>query len=221
MEQTFTNTEIPKGSWVLVTGVNGYVASHTADQLLQHGYRVRGTVRNLSKNQWVEDLFREKYGVDRFELVQVEDMTVPDAFDQAVKGVSGVAHVATILGHRTDLITSVIDTNRNLLVSAAREDTITRFVYTSSSEAATFSSFLEHQAGKSTQISVDTWNEVVSIFRKAFPDRELPRELPGTGETFRYEIGPDARAQDILRAMGKSGWSSLEDSLMANVSDML
>ncbi|GKZ36198.1 hypothetical protein AbraIFM66950_007194 [Aspergillus brasiliensis] len=372
MAQTSANTAIPEGSWVLVTGVNGYVASHTADQLLQRGYRVRGTVRNLSKSQWVEDLFREKYGVDHFELVQVEDMTVPGAFDQAVKGVSGVAHVATILGHRSDLITSVISTNRNLLVSAAREDTITRFVYTSSSEAATFSSFLEHKAGPSTQISVDTWNEeairrsqtnaamspkrgfdmyaasktlgeqalwkwaeenrpgfvintgktnppqklpctydnvhntvlpsvcfgatidaksqghasssgwpaaifrnqfdqvwpflqhviptgaycvdaedvallhvaglthpevknerlfafghpftwneVVSIFRKAFPDRELPRELLGTGETFRYEIGPDAHAQEILRAMGKPGWSSLEDTLMANVSDMI
>ncbi|GKZ20832.1 hypothetical protein AbraIFM66951_004099 [Aspergillus brasiliensis] len=353
MAQTSTNTAIPKDSWVLVTGVNGYVASHTADQLLQHGYRVRGTVRNPSKSQWVEDLFREKYGVDRFELVQVEDMTVPVAFDQAVKGVSGIAHVATILGHRSDLITGVIDTNRNLLVSAAREDTIMRFVYTSSSEAATFSSFLEHQAGPSTQICVDTWNEeairrsqtnaamspkegfdmyaasktlgeqalwkwaeenrpgfvintvlpsvcfgasidaksqghasssgwpaaifrnqfdqvwpflqhiiptgaycvdaedvallhvaglihpdvknerlfafgnpftwneVVSIFRKAFPNHELPRELPGTGETFHYEIGPDARAQDLLKAMGKPGWSTLEDTLMANVSDMI
>lgn len=70
-----------------------------------------------------------------------------------------MAHVATILGHTPDLITGVISTNRNLLVSAAREDTIKRFVYTSSSEAATFSSFLEHPAGPSMPISVDTWNE--------------------------------------------------------------
>lgn len=70
-----------------------------------------------------------------------------------------MAHVATILSHTPDLITGGISTNRNLLVSAAREDTIKRFVYTSSSEAATFSSFLEHQAGPSMPISVDTWNE--------------------------------------------------------------
>lgn len=85
MPATF-DTVIPKGSWVLVTGVNGYVASHTADQLLQHGYKVRGTVRNTTKNQWIKDLFDRKYGAGCFELVQVEDMTSPGAFDHAVKG---------------------------------------------------------------------------------------------------------------------------------------
>lgn len=79
---------MPKGSWILVTGVNGYVASHTADQLLQHGYKVRGTVRNLSKNWWIKDLFDRKYGAGRFEIAQVEGMTSPGAFDHAVKGKS-------------------------------------------------------------------------------------------------------------------------------------
>lgn len=88
MAPASTNTGIPKDSWVLVTGVNGYVASHTADQLLQQGYRVRGTVRDPSKSRWIEHLFHEKYGADRFELVRVDDMTAPGAFDQAVKGKS-------------------------------------------------------------------------------------------------------------------------------------
>ncbi|OJZ85516.1 hypothetical protein ASPFODRAFT_62154 [Aspergillus luchuensis CBS 106.47] len=337
MAPASTNTGIPKDSWVLVTGVNGYVASHTADQLLQQGYRVRGTVRDPSKSRWIEHL--------------VEDMTAPGAFDQAVKGMSGVAHVATILGHTLDLITGVIRTNRSLLISAAREDTIKRFVYTSSSEAATFSSFSEHQAGPSISISADTWNEealrrsrtntvspkrgfdiyaasktlgeqeiwkwaaenrpgfvintvlpsvcfgasidaksqghasssgwpaaifrnqfdqvwpflqhiiptgsycvdvkdvallhvaglthpevtnerlfafgnaftwheVVSIYQKAFPDRVFSSELPGAKKMVHYDIGPDARAQDLLRVMGKPGWSTLEDTLMANVSDI-
>ncbi|RAK84428.1 NAD(P)-binding protein [Aspergillus costaricaensis CBS 115574] len=351
MAPASTNTGIPKDSWVLVTGANGYVASHTADQLLQQGYRVRGTVRDPSKSRWIEHLFHEKYGADRFELVRVEDMTAPGAFDQAVKGISGVAHVATILGHTPDLIKGVVSTNRSLLISAAREDTIKRFVYTSSSEAATFSSFSEYQAGPSMSISADTWNEeavrrsqtnavspkrgfdmyaasktlgeqeiwkwaaenrpgfvintvlpsvcfgasidaksqghasssgwpaaifrnqfdqvwpflqhiiptgaycvdvkdvallhvaglthpevtnerlfafgnpftwheVVSIFQKAFPDREFPDELPRADKMLHYDIGPDARAQDLLRVMGKPGWSTLEDTLIANVPDM-
>ena len=90
------DTVMPKGSWILVTGVNGYVASHTADQLLQHGYNVRGTVRNLSKNRWIKDLFDRKYGAGRFEIVQVEDMTSPGAFDHAVKGkLSPVGYIDT------------------------------------------------------------------------------------------------------------------------------
>lgn len=169
-----TSSAIPKDSCVLVTGVNGYVASHTADQLLRHGYKVRGTVRNPAKSQWIQDLFERKYGAGRFELVQVEDMAAPAAFDQAMKGefhtmsrmlecthstgVSGIAHVATIFG-QAGVIASVVNTNRNLLAAAAREPSINRFVYTSSSEAATFSSFLEHQEGKNTHITADTWNE--------------------------------------------------------------
>ena len=34
------------GDLVLVTGANGYLAAHVVQQLLESGYRVRGTVRN-------------------------------------------------------------------------------------------------------------------------------------------------------------------------------
>jgi hypothetical protein len=34
---------IPQDSLVLVTGVNSYIANHVADQLMEAGYRVRGT----------------------------------------------------------------------------------------------------------------------------------------------------------------------------------
>lgn len=65
-----------------------------------------------------------------------------------------------------------------------------------------------------------TWHEVVSIYQKAFPDRVFSSELPGAKKMVHYDIGPDARAQDLLRVMGKPGWSTLEDTLMANVSDI-
>ena len=35
------------GEQVLVTGASGYIAKHVVQQLLQSGYRVRGTVRSL------------------------------------------------------------------------------------------------------------------------------------------------------------------------------
>lgn len=80
------DSAIPRGSLVLVTGVNGFLASHVADQLLQSGFWVRGTVRSLEKNQWVQDLFDQKYGAGKFSLVQVPDMAADNAFDEAVKG---------------------------------------------------------------------------------------------------------------------------------------
>lgn len=77
---------IPVGSWILVTGTNGYIASHVADKLLQLGYNVRGSVRNLEKSHWIQDLFNQRYGDNRFELVLVEDATRKGAFEESVKG---------------------------------------------------------------------------------------------------------------------------------------
>lgn len=86
---------IPAGSLVVVSGVNGFIASYAVDQLLLSGYRVRGTVRSRSKSAWTHDLFKGKYGDGSFELAEVPDMGAPGAFDQVVKGASGFVHVAT------------------------------------------------------------------------------------------------------------------------------
>lgn len=67
---------IPKGSLVVVTGANGFIGSHVVDQLLQHGYNVRGTVRNVAKNSWLNDYFSAKYGPGRFSLAEVPDMSM-------------------------------------------------------------------------------------------------------------------------------------------------
>ena len=77
---------IAPGSMILVTGANGYVASHVADQFLEAGYKVRGTVRDAKKSSWLQELFDQKYGPGKFETVVVEDMKVPGAFDEATKG---------------------------------------------------------------------------------------------------------------------------------------
>lgn len=77
---------IPKESLVLVTGVNGYIASHIAEQLLEHGYRVRGTVRDAYKADYMHALFDEKYGEDAFEVQIVTDMATDGAFDEVMKG---------------------------------------------------------------------------------------------------------------------------------------
>lgn len=77
---------IPKGSLVLVTGVNGYIGSHVADQLLEAGYRVRGTTRALEKVKALSALWEEKYGPKKVEFVVVADMAKEGAFDDAVKG---------------------------------------------------------------------------------------------------------------------------------------
>lgn len=77
---------LPKGSWIIVTGANGYVASHVVNQFLRLGYNTRGTVRDAKKNAWLTDYFSEKYPDVKFELVEVKDLTDVEALKKAAEG---------------------------------------------------------------------------------------------------------------------------------------
>lgn len=77
---------LPKGSWILVTGANGYVASHVIDQLLRLGYNARGTVRDAQKSSWLTSYFSKKYPDAKFELVEVKDLTSAEALTKAAEG---------------------------------------------------------------------------------------------------------------------------------------
>lgn len=90
---THTEHAIPRGSRVLVTGANGYIASHIINVLLELGYLVRGTVR--TPMPWLNDYFAEKWGSDCCELVLVPDFQKPGAFDACVQGISGIIHVVS------------------------------------------------------------------------------------------------------------------------------
>jgi len=79
---------IPLGSTVVVIGANGFIGVETCEKLLQAGYRVRGTVRDLNKHRgWMHKLFDERWP-GKFELVCVVDFIVDGAFDQAFEGKS-------------------------------------------------------------------------------------------------------------------------------------
>lgn len=75
-----------KDSLILVTGANGYIASHIANEALARNYRVRGTVRNPSATQWLQDFFDERYGKGRFELVKADGFDKEGALDPFLDG---------------------------------------------------------------------------------------------------------------------------------------
>ncbi|KAK8232313.1 NAD dependent epimerase/dehydratase [Phyllosticta capitalensis] len=150
------NPVLPLGSTILVTGVNGFVAATLADVLLSHGYNVRGSVRDTSKNAWITSLFEQKYGSGRFELAHVPDIVVEGAFDKAMEGVAGVAHVAAILSHEPDatkVVPPSLTSMMNILESAAKTPSIKRFVLTST--AMTARALDMHDPVVLTQ---DSWN---------------------------------------------------------------
>ncbi|KIW21283.1 hypothetical protein PV08_01863 [Exophiala spinifera] len=130
---------IPRGALVVVTGANGFIASHVVDQLLLAGYHVRGTVRNTKRADWMIEYFNTKYGAGKFDLVEVQQMADPGAFDNAVQGASGVIHLATPVMQSYDpneAVPMVVQGALNALKAAAKEPLVRRVVMTSSSTAA-------------------------------------------------------------------------------------
>jgi nucleoside-diphosphate-sugar epimerase len=149
---------IPKGSLVVVSGATGYIASNVIHQLLLAGYRVRGTVRSLSRASWLAPVFQELgFGSDKFSLIEVPDMSAPGAFDEAIKGASGFAHVATPVMQSFDPnegVPVVVEGSLNALRAAASEPSVKRVVLTSSSTAV-----LSPQPNKEIVVTTDTWND--------------------------------------------------------------
>jgi uncharacterized protein YbjT (DUF2867 family) len=81
---------IPLGSIVVVIGANGYMGVETCEKLLQAGFYVRGTVRDVEKHRsWMHKLF-DKSWPGAFELVAVLDFEADGAFDEAFRGIGSV-----------------------------------------------------------------------------------------------------------------------------------
>lgn len=73
------------GKTVLITGINGYIASVLGLALLEKGYTLRGTSRRIASS---EPLLKGPYApyADRVKIYEVPDMTIDGAFDEASKG---------------------------------------------------------------------------------------------------------------------------------------
>ncbi|KAJ4312873.1 hypothetical protein N0V84_009727 [Fusarium piperis] len=170
-------TAIPQGSWVLVTGANGYSGSHIVMELLRQGFNVRGTVRNLEYSQWLLDHPSVKPFVDqgRVELV-LADTTKPNDFDDAVKGVSAVIHLAIISDLSPDpdsTIPATIEAALTVCRAAAKAPSIKRFVFSSILWSAVMP-----VPGDTSTITKETWNEDIVKVAKAPPPYEWGRMIP-------------------------------------------
>jgi nucleoside-diphosphate-sugar epimerase len=152
-------TTIKPGSWVLVTGANGFLASHIVLQFLERGFRVRGTVRNIGQASWLVEGRFKTYATDgNLELVSVPDMGADAAFDEAVKGVSAILHTAYITNIVPDpnkVITPLVASVRSIISAARREPSVKEVAFTSS---AIVTSPLKPDADNGV-IGRNSWND--------------------------------------------------------------
>ncbi|KAH6677014.1 hypothetical protein F5X68DRAFT_37934 [Plectosphaerella plurivora] len=125
---------MPSDQTILVTGLNGYIGARTVEAFLAAGYRVRGSVRSAkSAEETLQALAKYR---DQIEIVEVPDITAPGAFDAAVKGVHGIAHLAAPVSlsftEAEPIIRTATTSTRGVLESAAKEPSVKSVVLMSS-----------------------------------------------------------------------------------------
>lgn len=125
---------------VLVTGATGFVAGHCIADLLEHGYRVRGTVRDFAAVNSHDHLLRllNQYG-GLLELVQA-DLTHGDGWHEAAAGCDYVMHIASpfpsaAVQDDNEILRPAIEGTLRVLRACADSVTVRRVVLTSSTAA--------------------------------------------------------------------------------------
>jgi dihydroflavonol-4-reductase len=107
---------------VVVTGVNGHIGNNLARQLIDSGYKVRGTVRSMDKAPDLDMEFVEA------------DVLNPDDWNRVLEGATGLFHLATIYATSGDgqLIIDTANKGTENVFRAAAACGVKRVVYTSS-----------------------------------------------------------------------------------------
>ncbi|TEB29189.1 D-lactaldehyde dehydrogenase [Coprinellus micaceus] len=131
---------IPPSSKILVTGGTGYIGAWVVKFLLDRGLAVRAVVRSEAKATLLKEVFATEAGDGNLEFSIIEDPFADGALDEAVKGVEGIAHLAsplTVQGDDPDdFIKPAVNGTLGVLKSALKNgSTVKRIIITSSCAA--------------------------------------------------------------------------------------
>jgi len=132
------NTDLTDDDLILVTGATGFLASHIIKQLLELGYRVRATVRNLQNDELLFSIRnlveKPKY---KLELVKA-DLMKEDSWIGAVENCTYVIHTANPMPNdgkqeESELVQPAVNGIKYLLNACYKSGSqIKRVIYTSS-----------------------------------------------------------------------------------------
>jgi dihydroflavonol-4-reductase len=102
---------------VLVTGASGFIAGHCIVELLQAGYRVRGTLRSLERADEVRRTVGGAIDPEERLTFVAADLLKDDGWPEAVRGCRYVLHVASP-------VSASLRRESDELIAAARDGTL-------------------------------------------------------------------------------------------------
>ena len=150
---------------ILVTGASGFIAAHVVRELLERGYRVRGSVRgNLSEGRF--DMLRELPGAQERLTLHNAELSEEGPWRRLVEGCDAVVHAASpyrleARDPKRELIDPAVAGTRHVIGAALRAG-VPRIVFTSSLAAVTD----EPVTGK--VFTEADWNELSSVSRNPY-----------------------------------------------------
>src|SRR5215211_2590952 len=124
---------------VLVTGASGFLAIHCIVQLLEQGYAVRGTLRNMAREKDVRETVRKYVNADERLTFVRADLLNHEGWGQAVDRCEYILHVASPFPlfepeNENDLIQPAVEGTLRVL-RAAHSAHVNRVVLVSSNAA--------------------------------------------------------------------------------------
>ena len=133
------------GDLVLITGATGHLGFRVLRYALEYGYQVRAAVRSEAKAKTVASnpALKAMGNDSQLSFVVVPDFLVPGAFDEAVKDVKYIVHVASPLvakppqddDYEKYFIEPAVQGTLGVFESAKKAGTVERIVVTSSNIA--------------------------------------------------------------------------------------
>lgn len=136
---------------VLLTGVSGFLGSHTAIQLLEKGYQVVGTLRDIGRaNDMRAIIGQYTNNISQLEFAEA-DLANTAVWDELVDGVDFVQHIASPFPHgepthEADVILPAKEGTLAILQAASKHQ-IKRVVLTSATGASFYGKPKGQQSG--------------------------------------------------------------------------